>query len=287
MTPSFVSGADLLGAWWTDVTTGPPPIRYMLPEPFSSIDVRPGRLILFGGAPGTGKSAALTQITVELLRTNPDLRVLTVNVEMTPNAIIERAIARLSGVSLTAIADRLLDARQQQRIRDAVDLLSPLAARWCFLQQPYTLEHIAAAADQVSASVLTIDYVQQLQHKSSAGQRDTREALEAMTEILRRFCDRGALVLAAAAVARTKDAHGSSYQRLTLASFRGSSSLEYNADQAFLLTCPHAGTVEFNCVKHRYGLPTNIMTTFDARTQSFTPAPSGLTGFDDVEPATQ
>jgi replicative DNA helicase len=286
MTPSFVSSADLLGTWWTDVTTGPPPIRYTLPEPFSSIDTRPGRLILFGGAPGAGKSAALTQITVELLRANPDLRILTVNVEMTPIAIIERAIARLSGVPLTVIADRLLDARQQQRIRDAVDLLAPIAARWCFLQQPYTLEHIAAAADQVSASVLTIDYVQQLQYRSAAGQRDTREALEAMTEILRRFCDRGALVLAAAAVARTKDAHGSSYHRLNLASYRGSSALEYNADQAFLLTCPHAGTVQFNCVKHRYGMPTNIMTIFDARTQSFTPAPSGLDGFDDAVPAT-
>jgi replicative DNA helicase len=258
----------------------------VLPEPFSSVDARPGRLILFGGSPGSGKTAALTQITVELLRANHDLRILTVNVEMTPTAIIERAIARLSGVPLTVIADRLLDARQQQRIRDAVDLLAPIAARWCFLQQPYTLEHIAAAADQVGASVLTIDYVQQLQYGSSAGRRDTREMLESMTEILRRFCDRGALVLAAAAVARTKDAHGSSYQRLNLASYRGSSSLEYNADQALLLTCPRAGTVEFNCVKHRYGMPTNIVTLFDAKTQSFTPAPSGLAGFDDVEPAT-
>jgi replicative DNA helicase len=285
VTPNFVSGADLLGSWLTDLTSGPPPVRYSLPAPFDSLDTRPGRLILFGGAPGSGKSAALTQITVELLRANLDLRILTVNVEMPATAIIERAIARLSGVPLTVIAGRLLDARQQQRIRDAVDLLAPIAARWCFLQQPYTLEHIAAAADQVGAMVLTIDYVQQLQHGSSAGRRDTREVLEAMTELLRRFCDAGALVLAAAAVARTKDKHGSSYQRLNLASYRGSSSLEYCADQAFLLACPHAGTVQFNCVKHRYGLPTNIVALFDARTQSFTPAPSGLAGFDDVEPA--
>ena len=45
-----------------------------LPAPFAALDVRPGRLILFGGAPGGGKTAALLQIGIDLLRRNESAR---------------------------------------------------------------------------------------------------------------------------------------------------------------------------------------------------------------------
>ena len=55
MTPTFTTGADLFGSWFADVERGEPPVRFKLPDPFAALDVRPGRLILFGGAPGAGR----------------------------------------------------------------------------------------------------------------------------------------------------------------------------------------------------------------------------------------
>jgi hypothetical protein len=115
MTPSFVSGADLLGTWWADVTTGPPPVRYTLPAPFDSLDARPGRLThpVRRSRRVRGKTAALLQLGVDLLRLNPTARLLIANVEMPPVLLLERIIARLSGVPLTNITDRLLTPSQR------------------------------------------------------------------------------------------------------------------------------------------------------------------------------
>lgn len=116
MTPTFTTGADLLGAWFADVERGEPPTRYTLPAPFAALDVRPGRLILFGGAPGGGKTAALVQIGIDLLRLNEAARLLAANVEMIPTLLVERVASRLSGVPLTAITDRTLTPDQLGRV---------------------------------------------------------------------------------------------------------------------------------------------------------------------------
>ena len=81
MTATYITVADLVGSWLSDVERGDPPVRYTLAPPFDALDVRPGRLILFGGAPGSGKTAALMQIGIDLLRLNPAARLLVANVE--------------------------------------------------------------------------------------------------------------------------------------------------------------------------------------------------------------
>src|SRR5262245_2278420 len=108
MRPTFITGADLLGSWFADVEQGKPPTRYRLAEPFAPLDVRPGRLILFGGAPGSGKTAALVQLGIDLLRLNESARLLVANVEMAPLLLIDRVASRLAAVPLTAITDRTL-----------------------------------------------------------------------------------------------------------------------------------------------------------------------------------
>src|SRR6187455_2317070 len=103
MTPMFTTGADLFGSWFADVERGEPPVRFKLSEPFAALDVRPGRLILFGGAPGGGKTAALLQMGIDMLRMNESARLLVANVEMTPALLVERVMSRVSAVPLTAI----------------------------------------------------------------------------------------------------------------------------------------------------------------------------------------
>lgn len=283
MTPTFTTGADLFGSWFADVERGEPPVRFKLPEPFAALDVRPGRLILFGGAPGGGKTAALVQMGIDLLRGNDAARLLVANVEMMPALLVDRIVSRLSAVPLTAIADRTLTADQLGRVRMAVDALAPVAGRLAFLHAPFALEHVAAAGTAFGANVLILDYIQRFAVGDAS--KDKREQLETAATVLRHFCELGAAVLVASAVARQKNAGGSTYHGLNLASFRGSSELEYGTDGAYLLVPDDAGNILFQCEKNRYGAVADILTRFDPTTQTFTAAPSGLDAFDDAKPA--
>jgi replicative DNA helicase len=283
MTPSFTTAADLFGTWYSDVEHGEPPVRFVLPAPFGSLDVRPGRLLLIGGPPGVGKTAALLQVGIDLLRLNPTARLLVANVEMVPTLLVERIVSRLSSVPLTAIADRALTADQLNRVKTAVATLAPVADRLAFLHPPFALEHVAAAGTAFGANVLMLDYIQRFTVGTPS--KDKREQLETAATVLRRFCDAGAVVFAASAVARQKHAGGSTYRGLNLASFRGSSELEYGADAAYLLESDGGGVVRFRCEKNRYGAVADIHTAFDPITQKFTPAPAGLEAFDAATPA--
>lgn len=283
MTPSFVTGANLFNLWYADIQRGEPPVRYALSVPFAALDVRPGRLILFGGAPGSGKTAAILQIGIDLLRLNPTARLLVANVEMVPSMLAERIISRLSAVPLSSIVDRTLTADEIDRVRITVDSLADVAGRLAFLNAPYALEHVATAATDFRASVLVLDYIQRFTVGDSS--RDARERLETAATVLRRFCDAGASVLTASAVSRQKAATGSSYRGLNLASFRGSSELEYGADSAYLFVPGEGEVITLKCEKNRYGAVTDIVTRFDPTVQTFTLAPAGIEGFDIATPA--
>ena len=283
MTPTFTTGAALFGSWFAEVERGEPPVRYALPEPFGALDVRPGRLILFGGAPGGGKTAALLQVGIDMLRMNPAARLLVANVEMVPALLVERVASRLAAVPLTAIADRTLTADQLDRVRAAVASLEPVAGRLAFLDAPHSLEHLAAAGTAFGANVLALDYIQRF--TVGDGKGDKREQLETAATVLRGFCGMGAAVLVASAVARQKGNGGSTYAGLNLASFRGSSELEYGCDSAYLFAPGEGGMITMTCEKNRYGAVADIPTAFDPTTQTFRPAPSGLGGFDAATPA--
>jgi replicative DNA helicase len=284
MKPNFTTGADLLGTWYADVERGEPPVRFKMGAPFDALDVRPGRALVFGGAPGTGKTGALMQMCVDLLRLNEAGRVLVANVEMVPALLIERAVSRLSGVPLTAINDRTLTPTQLERVKVATEVLKTVAGRLAFLQAPFALEHVAAAGEAFGANVLVLDYLQRF--SVGKGGPSQREQLEAACEKVRRFCNLGAAVFAAVAVARQRSDRGSSYSGLNLASLRGSSELEYGADAVYLFA-PDDGAVTLECAKNRYGPTADVRVSFDPTTQTFAPLAdvSGFAGFDDAKPA--
>ena len=283
MTPKFTTAATLFGSWLAEVESGEPPVRFELQPPFAGVDLRPGRLGMFGGAPGSGKTAALLQMGTDLLRRNDGAKLLVCNVEMHPACLLERVASRLSGVPLTAIQNRTLTAEELDRVRTALTALEPVAGRLAFLSDPYTLEHVAAAGTDFGANVLVLDYIQRI--GVGDGSKDKREQLETAATVCRRFCDAGAVVLVASAVSRQKGNTGSNYSGLNLASFRGSSELEYGADFAFLFVPGEGDTVTLECGKNRYGDPTDIVTAFDKPTQTFRPAPCGLAGFGAATPA--
>ena len=273
---NFLAAADLLHEWRDDVLSGKPPILYPVGTgEMARIEIGPGRVTLFGGAPGAGKSAFTMQALVDALRLTPTLRALVCSVEMTPAVLLDRQLARLSGIDLNTIRLRKLGVEHGPRIDAALQTLEPLAERLCFVRPPFDLANVAASADAFEARLILLDYIQRIPPPGNHG--DRRASIDATMDYLRQFADNGDAVIVVAAVSRSKDSKGrSTYagDALNLASFRESSELEFGADDAFMLVNDpdNADTgVILRHLKARHTEAKDIALTFDRARQRFTP----------------
>ncbi|TWU33742.1 DnaB-like helicase C-terminal domain-containing protein [Novipirellula artificiosorum] len=279
---NYIRCDRLFDDWQDDVLHGEPPRRYDIGEGLDHIRLGPGSVSLLGGAPGMGKTAFAMQCVVSAMAADASLRCCVANVEMPPERLLERQLSRLSGVSLDDIQDRRLVDKQRDKLDDAFDLIDDIAERLVFVKAPFTLENVAAAADDIDAELIVLDYVQRI--RPVGKHDDKRGSVDATMDSIRRFSAAGCCVIALSAVGRSKDAKGrTSYagDGLSLASFRESSELEYGADDAYLLV-PSAESdaddddavidVTLKQLKSRYGKPTDCELSFDRSRQSFEPA---------------
>jgi replicative DNA helicase len=274
MTAAFLTGADALAGWRDDVLSGRPPVRYAVGDgELQRIEVGPGLVTLLGGAPGAGKTAFTMQLVIDALRLTPTLRAVVANVEMPPSVLLDRQLARLSGIDLSVIRDRQLGARHADRIDRGLNTLEQLGDRLAFVRPPFDLANVAETADALDAQLLLLDYLQRIPPPGEHA--DKRGAVNLTMDLLRQFADADTAVIVISAIGRTKDKKGrSSYDGdgLGLASFRESSELEYGADDAFLLTPDGDDGVLLRHLKSRYGETRDLSLTFDRRRQSFTAA---------------
>jgi len=276
--PSFAVAADVLDGWRDDVLTGKAPVLYPLGAgELARIEAGPGLVTLIGGAPGAGKTAFTMQAAVDALRLTPALRALVCNVEMPPAVLLDRQLARLSGVDLTTIRYRKLGAEHADRIADGMATLEAVADRLCFVRPPFDLGNVAAAADAFGAGLLLLDYIQRIDPPGAAD--EARHRVNKLMDYLRQFADAGVAVLVVSAVTRSKDGKGrSSYagDGLNLASFRESSELEFGADDAFILHPDdddgEGALVKLKHLKSRHGECRTLTLRFDRARQSFAPA---------------
>jgi replicative DNA helicase len=277
MNANFTPATELLAGWRGDVLSGKPPTLYPVAEganPLTRIEVGPGMVTLFGGQPGAGKTAFTMQLVVDALRLTPTIKALVANVEMSSTALLDRQLARLSGIDLRTIRYRSLKAEHSPRVRAGMETLAGLVPRLAFLRAPYSLENVARSADAFGADLLVLDYIQRF---ASPGEHSHRKAaVDAAMEYVRGFADAGVAVVVVAAVGRQRDEKGrSGYGGLNIASFRESSELEYGADDAFLLVREDgeetAGALTLRHVKSRHGEPTDIPLRFTGSVQRFDP----------------
>jgi replicative DNA helicase len=278
MKPNYVCAADSLAGWRDDVLSGKPPVLWPLGAgDLARIECGPGAVLLLGGAPNAGKTAFTMQAVVDALRLTPELRAVVCNVEMNPAALLDRQLARLSGIDLTLIRYRRLGAEHADRIDQALATLEPLTERLAFCRPPFDLANVAATADAFDAGLLLLDYIQRIPPPGEHG--DKRCAVNATMDYLRQFADNGTAVIVVSAIGRTKDSKGrSSYagEGLNLASFRESSELEFGADDAFILTTDddQGDGVTLRHLKSRHSECRDIDLTFHRKHQRFTPAGS-------------
>ncbi|MDZ4658703.1 MAG: DnaB-like helicase C-terminal domain-containing protein [Bythopirellula sp.] len=271
MTASFVSAVDAMDRWRGDVLTGAKLPRWQLGNGFDAVELGPGLVLLLGGAPGAGKTALAMQWVIDALRIDESLRALVANVESSPAVLLDRQLSRLSGIPLDVIRKRELTDAHGERLAGAFEILDTVGERLAFLESPFSLPNVAAAADATDAKLIVIDYAQRF----AAGEGEKRHEVNKLMDYLRRFADAGCGLLVLAAVGRTKDAKGrSSYvaEGLNLASFRESSELEFGADSAYMLAPGKCNAVKLACLKNRHGEPVSVELEFDGTLQRFTTA---------------
>jgi replicative DNA helicase len=277
---SFQCAADVLAGWRNDVLSGKPPVLFPAGSgELARVEIGPGLVSLIGGAPGAGKTAFTIQLLVDALRLTSTLRAVVCNVETPPAVLLDRQLARLSGIDLTLIRHRRLGAEHADRIDQAMNTLEPLAERLVFVRPPFDLANVAATADSFDAQLLLLDYIQRIPPPGE--HNDKRGAVNATMDFLRQFADAGVAVVVVSAIGRTKDSKGRSTYAgdgLNLASFRESSELEFGADDAFILTPDddQGDAVTLRHLKSRHGECRDLALTFDRRLQRF--AAGGATG---------
>jgi len=275
----YLAGGDLFSRWRTDVRSGAGPVLYQhgFPDP----EVGPGLVTLIGGAPGKGKTAFTGSMGTEMLRFHPDLRVLMANCEMSPEALLDRQLARLSGIDAAAIRHRLLGPEHEERLATGLATLESIIGRLAFMAPPYDVSNVAASIDAFRADVVFIDYIQRFTNPTEDA--EARHRVNRVMDYLRQFANNGIAVVVVSAVGRTRDKAGrSSYtgDGLTLASFRETSELEYGADDAFILapvSDQDPELVRLSHLKARYGTQVTQEFRFDRAVQSFTLVSSDAT----------
>jgi replicative DNA helicase len=214
------------------------------------------------------------QCVVEALRHTDTLRALVANVEMSPAALLDRQLARLSGIEAEAIRHRRFTAEHADRLDAGLATVESFADRLAFLEPPFDLANVAHAADAHGADVVVLDYLQRILPPGDV--TDTRLRVNATMDMLRQFAAAGCAVLALSAVGRSRDNAGrSTYaaSAMSLASFRDSGELEYGADDAFLLAPAdeaEPNVVRLSHLKCRHGAQRTVDLHFDRARQAFT-----------------
>ena len=279
----LISGADLFAAWNKSVFDATPTPTWKIGATFDHVEIAPSRVVLVGGAPGSGKTALITQWTFDGLDLNPKLRAVIANVEMSPSRLLDRQLARLSGVPLTTIRRRQVVPADHEKIGKALMRISQVIPRLAFVKAPYTLDRIADAADDHKADLVVLDYAQRIEPPGRFN--GMREKINALMSIMRQLADAGIGILSAAALRRSRDSKGRSSfdgKHLSLASFRESSELEYGCDDAFLLYPTESDAdpnepvrlMSLNHAKSRDGETKDVVLKFHRRFQKFEDAGS-------------
>jgi replicative DNA helicase len=272
-TARYLTGDDLFSRWRDDVHTGMGPLVFSHSLPAPALVA--GQVTLIGGAPGAGKTALIMQAVVEALRANETLRAVVCNVEMTPTVLLDRQLARLSGVPLDVIRHRKIGEEHAERIDAGLSTVETFIDRLAFLEPEFDLRNIAHTADAHRADIIVADYIQRV-GPEEGDISDPRLRANSVMDTLRRLAMAGGAVVAVSAVGRSKDSRGrSSYaaDALSLASFRDSGELEFGADDAYILAPvdeADRSLVRLAHLKARHDDMRSIDLGFDGAHQSFT-----------------
>lgn len=272
----YMRGTDAFASWRDDIQHNREPVLW--PVDSWDVEIGPGRLVILAAAPGLGKTTLAVQWAADILRRNADVFAVLQNVEMSPGALLDKMLSRFSGVPLADIYHRReLPAVWAEKRDVALDIIREIVPRLYFVTGASTLvaaQNTMKAASQetgLSECLYVADYVQRISAGNASGER---ESINKVMAGLRNIAQTGGAVLAVAAAGRQKaEKGGSNYENLGLASFRGSSEIEFGADAAYIIETIKGDTniTRMICVKNRFGFTRAVTVEFDRLRASFRP----------------
>ncbi len=274
--PLVMTANTLLAQVRQDLFSGQSPEVFPISnDPWGSFAFRPGEVIAIAAPPGMGKTALITQASIDALRLNRRATCLTVNVEMHPRVILERQLSRLSAVPYADIAGRQVLDRKWHAIDDAFETLEELGDRLMFMASPFTITRVIEAIQGAEPRIVVLDYVQRIECGSDT--MDARLRLNQLMHEARQIANAGICVVLISAVGRTPSKKDGGYasRELGLGSFRESSEIEYGADEAFVLVEESSDqitgrrTVRLKHVKSRNHRRVDLRFKFDGSIQAF------------------
>ncbi len=287
-------GGFSFDAWRDDLFNGTPPVLWPVGDgPLQKFAIGPGRVVLLGGAPCAGKTTLAMQLVFDLLWSTQTLKACVANVEMRPERLIDKALARYAQVDIAAIQSRSFRADQRLvgRIKETVDGMRPLVERIKFVERPHDGAEVVQEAARFGADLLVLDYLQRIVPPTKPGERhrDKRSQVDALMSFVRAVANADKAVLLLSAVGRTGDGRGKAGyapDRMGLGSFKESGECEYGADDAYILTrndqCSDLATLHH--LKSRYGQTESVALQFEANYQRFVPLVTPARGTAHVKP---
>ena len=161
-------------------------------------------------------------MVVDALINNRDLSALIANVEISPDVLVERQLSRLAAIPFTNIMRGKFEGDQEEKFRAKNEEFRDLNIQ--FDSQANEVEPIYDFCEKHRPDLVLLDYVQRF---SSSYLMPQQNASAVTMQTARRIADLGIAVIVISALNR--DSYGGSNG---ISSFRGTSELEYGADDA-------------------------------------------------------
>ena len=246
------NGKEIFATWQADLLAGKPPVYYQVGfGGFQSVELAPGRVVMVGAPPAVGKTALTMQWGFQALKFNPTCRVLVCNVEMTAGDLLERELARVSGVSASAIQHRQFrgDLEKEEKIKKGLAEIERIADKMDFLRPPFAMDNVVQVVKDTGADMIILDYIQRFAVSSNETAKDQRTQLTEVMGIARQIANewqKAVIVVSAVGRGNGKEAYGN----IGLGSFRESSELEYGADDGYVLSPEKEGMAWNMMLKH-------------------------------------
>jgi hypothetical protein len=271
----------------------------------ADLGVGPGRITLIGGVPKVGKTDLVNQVSLDAVREDPSLVALICNTEMGWPALQRRMISRLSGIPAEILIGERWDEHIAARVRQAECEMKEIAqdveektqgwgSRLVFGEPPCNLvnaachlENLLSSSErQTGQTIVVLDFVQcfktvnrtALAAWRRAWDRDEIDTPPPLTSDLSQvMSDVRAMARTGLAFIVVSRLNRQGYEDAALGGFHGSGELEYQCDNAFILTRDEArpGVVNLRHVASRDSEPRDRFLRFDGRIHRFTPLDEG------------